>query len=171
MQVSRSLERVEDDFEILIEGKVVEEVKTFKYLGVVESMDGKIQNELSRRIIAMRAAYASYRAHVFQNRCLSISAKLNLYTVLVTSAALYGCSLWSLNKAEVGKLESINFKFLRYIVPNTTRMSSYEDIIIEAANWDVTIVPIECLIAKRNLRFLGHIERMPYSALQNHYTL
>ena len=86
MRVSRSLERIEDNFEILIEGKVVKEVKTFRYLGIVESM---IQNGLNRRIIAMRAAYVSYRARVFRNRCLSISAELKLYTVLVKSAAAH----------------------------------------------------------------------------------
>ena len=53
----------------------------------------------------MRVAYFSYRAQVFQNKCLSITAKLNLYTVLGT-----------------------------YMVPNSTRMSSNEDIIIEASN-------------------------------------
>ena len=144
----------------------MEKVKTFRYLGVVESHDGKIQTELNRRIVAMRVAYASSRAHIYQNKYLSTTAKLNLYTVLVTSAALYGSAMWSLNRAEIGKLESINFKFLRYIVPNMTRMSSYEDVIIEATDRGAIIIPIECLIAKRSLRFLGHVERMSDTTLQ-----
>ena len=108
----------------------------------------------------------AYRAHVFNNSYLTIQTKLMLYSTLVTSVCLYGCGMWRLNVSEINQLESINFNYLRYIIPNMNRTSSYEDVIMEAANHGCPIVPIQCMIAMRCLRFLGHVERLEPDKLQ-----
>ena len=39
-------------------------------------------------------------------------------------------------------------------------MSSYEDVMLEAAKFDCTIMQIECHIMKRGLIFMRHIMRL-----------
>ena len=94
------------------------------------------------------------------NKLLSVSIKLRMYTVMVSTAGLYGSALWSLTKQQTTKLEAINLKFLKIIVPGINSFSSYEDVILEAAKQKCIIIPIECQAIKRGLMFLGHVERM-----------
>ena len=89
-----------------------------------------------------------------------------LFNTFVSTVALYGSATWYITDVLITKLERVHFKLLRSIVPGMTRMSSYEDIILKAAEYGVAICTIECLIRKRMLRFLGHVHRMEDNVIQ-----
>ena len=139
----------------------------FKYLGVSETSDGKYDIEIQKRIFCMSAVYGKYKALIFKNRYLSLKNKLSLYTTFVTTVGLYGSATWCLTNDLIADLEAAHFKFLRFIVPGMTPMSSYEDIIMAAAKLGVTITPIECIIKTRFLIFLGHVQRINANIIQN----
>ena len=48
---------------------------------------------------------------------------------------------------------------LKSIIPGVTINSSYEELIMIAASMNVPIITIDCLIKKRKLRFLAHVQR------------
>ena len=166
MRVIRCEEKMEDKINLTIKGEIVEEVKEFKYLGVHESYDGKMDVEIEKRIICMRIAYGKYKANIFKNKYLSMKDKLALYNTFVSTVGLYGSATWCITEALILKLDALNFKFLRSIVPGMTRMSSYEDIILKAAEYGVAIITMDCLLKKRLLRFVGHIQRMKNTNIQ-----
>ena len=51
MRVIRHEEHEEDNMVLQIKGCIIEEVKVFKYLGVVESADGKMNVEIDKRLM------------------------------------------------------------------------------------------------------------------------
>ena len=145
---------------LFVQNKCIEQVLKFKYLGVTENDIANMELEIEKRMLAMRIAFQKYKRRIFMNKLLSISIKLRIYTVMVSTAGLYGSALWSLTKQQTTKLEALNLKFLKIIVPKMNIFSSYEDVIIEAAQHKCIIIPIECQAIKRGLMFLGHVERM-----------
>ena len=149
-----------------MDGKSIEEVSTFKYLGVTENKNADLQHELKRRILSMRIAFQTYKRRVFENSYLSVSCKLNFFVISILSVGLYGSALWSLTKRQVVKLEGFYLRFLKRTVPGVNLMSSYEEVILAAAKFNCVIIPIECYIIKRNLTFMGHIERLNPDEIQ-----
>ena len=54
--------------------------------------------------------------------------------ISVLSLGLYKSEVWKLNKKQVARLEALYFKFFGLIEPNINAMSSFEEVITEAAN-------------------------------------
>ena len=76
-----------------INGVKIKLVKKFRYLGIIERYDNTMESEFNARKRAMKCAFREYQMHIFSNKHLSITSRINLYSVLVLSAMLYGCSL------------------------------------------------------------------------------
>ena len=150
---------IDSDIKVSVNGVDLKLVDKFKY---------SMNSEFNPRKKAMKYAFREYQLHIFSNRHLSITSRLNLYSVLVLSAMLHGSSLWGFKRNQMDKLESMHFSHLRYIIPGMTRASSFEDlIIVTAANkFKVAIMTIEAMVTKRKLRYAGHIERMNDNEIQ-----
>ena len=158
---------INDGMNISVNGIELKAVDKFKYLGIIEKPDNSMNPEFNARKKAMKYAFREYQMHVFSNKHLSITSRLNLYSVLVLSAMLYGCSLWRFRRNQMDKLESLHFCHLRYIIPGMSRNSSFKDLIVTAATkFKVYIMTIEAMVIKRKLRYAGHIERMGDDAIQ-----
>ena len=114
----------------------------------------------------MRAAYGKYKANIFRNNYLSMKNKRSLFTTFVSTVGLYGSATWCLTDVLTSKLDAVHFKFLISIVPGMTRISSYEEIITSAVDLGVPIVTMDCLVKKRILRFIGHVQRMDDNTTQ-----
>ena len=166
MRVVRFHEDETDLIDLFINDKKIEEVKLFKYLGITESDNGKLNTEIEKRMMCMRLAFEKYKQRIFKNRYLSLQNKLILFTTFVSTVGLYGSATWCINDLLINKLEALHFRMLKSIVPGVTTNSSYEDVIMFAANMNVPIITIDCLIKKRMLRFLGHVQRMNDNSLQ-----
>ena len=67
--------------------------------------------------------------------------------------------MWRLTKKQACKLEGVYLRFLRKIVAGVNFISSYEEVIIAAVQYNCVIIPIECYIIKRDPTLMGHIER------------
>ena len=75
---------------IYMDGMLLEDVKTFKYLGATLKSGGSSDNEL--RIRLETATSAMIRLNViWTSKNISFKIKFNLYRFLVLSILLYGC--------------------------------------------------------------------------------
>ena len=90
--------------EIKVNGQKLETVASFKYLGSVITDEGAKPEILSR--IAQTAAALTRFKPVWNDRCISLSSKIQLMHSLVTSIFLYACESYPL-AAELQRIQAM----------------------------------------------------------------
>lgn len=136
-------------------------VDKFKYLGSVFESGGSLEGELARRISLATHAFHLHERHVFRQRCIPLRTRVHVYTSLVMSVLLYGSESWALSDAQLERLEVFHRSRLRAIlgvrmsqrIPNTD--------LLARCRTDT----IATLLARRQLRWVGHLGRMPDTRL------
>ena len=79
----------------MMNGKQLEEVDNFKYLGATITKDGRSSVEVKTRF-AMATSALARLFRIWKSSDISFSSKFKLYKSLVLSIALYGCESWTL---------------------------------------------------------------------------
>ena len=80
---------------IMMDGTLLENVKTFKYLGSTLKSDGSSDNELRIRLATATSAMVKLGT-IWQSKKIAFHVKYNLYKSLILSILLYGCETWTL---------------------------------------------------------------------------
>jgi HJR/Mrr/RecB family endonuclease len=89
---------------IVIDGKEVEQVDRFKYLGSMLTEDGKSMTDIKVRVAMAKEAFGK-RSELLVRK-MSKKVKKRIVKCLVWSIALYGCETWALGKVERDRLEA-----------------------------------------------------------------
>ena len=79
---------------IMMDGTLLENVKTFMYLGSTLKSDGSSDNEL--RLATSTSAMVKLGT-IWQSKKIAFHVKYNLYKSLILSILLYGYETWTLN--------------------------------------------------------------------------
>ena len=82
-----------------INGKTVETVSDFIFLGSKITADGDCSHEIKRRLLLGRKAMTTLDS-VFKSRDITLLAKVHLVKAMVFPAVMYGCESWTVKKAE-----------------------------------------------------------------------
>ena len=85
------------DMRIVINGQVLEQVKTFKYLGQWITDDGRCECEIKNRIEIARSTFIKMR-DVLISRKLHLEIRKRLVMCYVLSTFLHASESWTLNK-------------------------------------------------------------------------
>ena len=93
----------------------LEQAKETVYLGVRLSENGRIENELERRI-GRATEEGALRRTVFGNRELSSESKMTVYNAVVVLTRVYGCEAWMLKDRNKTRLQAAEMKVLRRLV-------------------------------------------------------
>jgi hypothetical protein len=103
----------EDDekTEISLDGKEVEEVDSFKYLGSWITAEGRSDKEIGCRIGMAKKAWGDKRKLLTGS--LDIGLRKRLMKAYIWSIALYGCETWTVRKREESKLEAFEMWLYR----------------------------------------------------------
>lgn len=132
--------------------------ENFIYLGSLVNENGKLTEEIKRRIMLANRCFFGLRKQ-FSSRLLSRASKLRLYKTLVRPVLLYGSETWTMTRREEILLELFERKVLRsifgaiYDTNGWRRRFNHE---IYALLQDPNVVEI----AKINrLRYAGHVQR------------
>ena len=64
-------------------------------------------------------------------------------------------------------LEATYARHMRQLLPKACWDSPLEEIISLAAETGAVIMPIECLVTQRRMRYFGHAERLPEMTIQH----
>ena len=80
-----------------VQGKELEEVQHFKYLGSFISADSNIEKEVSTRIGLAAQAFNRLQ-NIWKSSTLTARTKLKIYRSNVRTVLLYGAETWRTNK-------------------------------------------------------------------------
>ena len=92
----------------------IEQVSTFKYLGVNVTSDGRSTSEIITRIAIAKKTFVKKRELL--TRSLSMDTKKKIVKSLIWSTLLYGSESWTLMKRDIERIESFEMWIWRRIL-------------------------------------------------------
>ena len=141
--------------EIMVDGRKMEEVNEFKYLGSIVTVDGDVEKEINTRIGIAAAAFRALD-NIWRSSAYKIQTKLNIYKSNVRSVLLYGAETWKTSTKTDSRTRGFEGRCLRRIL---------------RIRWDQRVTNTEVFrrtginnindeIKKRRWKWLGHTLRM-----------
>lgn len=141
---------------IVLNGKMLEEVSVFKYLGSNVTADGSCENEVVHRVNEGAKVLGAVN-RVVKGRSVNLDVKKCLYERVIVPTVLYGAETWGMREDERKKLNVFEMRCLRSML-GVTRMDRIRNEDIRER------VGIRSELAGRAdqcaLRWFGHMERM-----------
>ena len=95
------------DPEILIDGKPIQSVKKFAYLGSTVTSTNKLDTEIANRIQPSSKAYGSLHKRVWSQRDIHVKTACKAYRAMVLTALLYSAETYTLYRRHTKKLNII----------------------------------------------------------------
>jgi hypothetical protein len=131
-------------------------VEQFCYLGSVIAQNGRIDDEINRRISAASGSFGNLEQRLWRERGISLSTKVSVYRAVVLSSLLYGCETWTVYRQHLNKLTQFHMCCLRHIARITWQQRISNEEVLQTC----CIPSIEKLILRAQLRWSGHVMRM-----------
>jgi hypothetical protein len=146
---------------IQIDNVELKVVDFFKYLGSILANDCSFDQEISHRIKQAASAFGKLYSRLWNKEGITLKTKLKVYRAVVLTTLLYGAESWVLYRRLIGQLNSFHLRCLRTLlrivwqdyVPNTE--------VLERAS----MTGIEAILIRTQLRWAGHVSRMPDTRL------
>ncbi|KAK3530440.1 hypothetical protein QTP86_024352 [Hemibagrus guttatus] len=140
-----------------VEGEVLPQVEEFKYLGVLFMSEGRMDREIDRRISAVAAVMRSMYRSVVVKKELSRKAKLSIYQSIYIPTLTYGHELWVMTERVRSRIQAAEMSFLHRVAGRSLR-----DRVRSSVTWEeLRVEPLLLHIERGQLRWLGHLFRMP----------
>ena len=141
--------------EVAVDGKTVEVVTKFLFLGALITKGGLCDKEIRRRI-AMGKAVMGGLTTVWKDRGITLQTKVKLVMALVFPIVLYGSETWTMRKTERKKIDAFELWCWRRVM----RVSWME---IKTNVWVLENVKpkwtLESRVIKAALSYFGHVVR------------
>uniref|UniRef100_A0A8C6Q6L6 Reverse transcriptase domain-containing protein n=1 Tax=Nothobranchius furzeri TaxID=105023 RepID=A0A8C6Q6L6_NOTFU len=144
-----------------VRDEVLPQVEEFKYLGVLFTSDGKLEREIDKQISAASAVMLALYRSVVVKRELSQKAKLSIYRSIYVPTLTYDHELWVVTERTRLRIQVAEMSFLRRVAGLSLRDRVRSSVILEGLGVDPLLLPIE----RSQLRWLGHLVRMPPGCL------
>ena len=146
----------DNEMNISLENRRMEEVESYRYLGVDITSDGGMDEEVNHRITDAKKTWGALKV-LWSKRHISREAKVGMYEGIIEPSLLYGCEVWSLKLRERKRMEAVEMNCLRNIcgIRRIDRVSNAE--IRRRCGKNVSLGQ---KIDQGVLRWFGHVERM-----------
>ena len=82
-----------------IDGKTMETVRDFIFLGSKITADGDCSHEIKRHLLLGRKAMTNLDS-ILNSRDITLPTKVRLVKAVVFPVVIYGCQSWTIKKAE-----------------------------------------------------------------------
>ena len=119
------------------------------------------QMRSKKRINLAASAFGRLSKRVFDNQNLTIHTKIAVYDAVVISIILYDCETWVPCRRHIRLLESFHFRHLQLILG----LRWWHKVTHSEIRSRAGIPSIESMLLHRQLRWLGHVIRMPDNRL------
>ena len=144
-----------------IDGKTVETVADFIFLGSKITADGDCSHEIKRRLLLGRKVMINLDS-ILKRRDVTLSTKVHLVKAMVFPVVMYGCESWTIKKAEHRRIDASELWCWRRLlrVPWTARRSN-QSILKEVSPGCSGLISwtLEGLMLKLKLQYIGHLIR------------
>ena len=147
---------------ILPNGRFVPVVTKFKYLGSYISSDGSDTIDVQSRIDSAARAFGALSKCIFRSQNIDRKAKSAIYESLILSICLYGCESWCLTEKLYSKLRQFHARCVRTMSHITLAQSRMYQIPTREIETELGLDSMDKYIARRQLRWLGHVSCMPF---------
>ena len=91
-----------------INGKTIETVTDFIFLGSQIIADGDCSHEIKRCLHLGRKAMTNLDS-ILKSRDITLPTKLCLVKAMVFPMVIYGCESWTIKKAECRRIDALNY--------------------------------------------------------------
>ena len=88
-----------------IDGKTVETVAYFTFLGSKITADGDVSHEIKRHLVLGRKIMTNVDS-ILKNRDITLPTKVRLVKAMVFPVVMYGCESWTIKKAECRRIDA-----------------------------------------------------------------
>ena len=148
--------RDQTSHEIKLNDEVLEQVDSYKYLGVVIKSNCSLKEEINQRISKAIKVYSQLGHTIISKRELTTKTKISIYNSIYCPTLIYGSESWTLDNSDKSRLQAAEMKFLRRSVGKTRRDKIRNTRIRD----EVKAESLENKIERNQLRWFGHINRM-----------
>ena len=133
---------------------VLKKVTNFKYLGSTLSSDGKLDQEVEKRI---QAGWRNWKrlSGVLCDKRISARQKGKVHKMAVRPAMIYGAETWSIKKTQEKKLNVAEMKMLRWACGHT-RLDRIEN---QEIRKRMKVTELHKKVQEKRLRWYGHVIR------------
>lgn len=153
------ISREEEQIQILLENKKLEQVSSFKYLGSIFESTGGNEKDVDSRIKATVSTFYALKNTLINKKEISKNTKIKIYKTIYLPTLTYGCESWVLSDRQKSKLQATEMKFLRR-VENITKLDRIKN---EDIRDRLQVTPVLKSIESQQLRWFGHLVRMKES--------
>ena len=138
-----------------IDGKTVETVADFIFLGSEITADGDWSHEIKRHFLLGRKVMTNLDS-IFKSRDITLSTKVHLVKAMVPPVVMYGCESWTIKKSEWWRIDAFELWCWRRLlrVPWTARRTKQS--ILKEISPEYSL---EGLMLKLKLHYFGHLMR------------
>ena len=141
-----------------IDGKTVEIVAYFIFLGSKITADADCSHEIKGRLLLGRKVMTNLDS-ILKSRDITLPTKVCLVQAMVFPVVMYGCESWTVKKAERRRIDAFELWCWRTLlqVPWTVRRSN-QSILKEISSG----CSLAGLILKLKLQYFGHLEELTH---------
>ena len=147
--------------EIKLDGEILEQVDSYKYLGVMISSNCSLKDEINQRIGKATKVYGQLGQAFIGKKELTTKTKKSIFNAIYCPILIYGSESWTLDTRDKSRLQATEMKFLRRAIGKTKRDKIRNTRIREEINTE----SLESKMEKNKLRWFGHINRMEESRI------
>ena len=135
-----------------IEGKTMQTVRDFIFLGSKITADGDCSHEIKRRLLLGRKAMTNLDS-ILKSRDITLPTKVHLVKTLVFPVVRYGCESWTIMEGECQRMDAFELRCWRRLLrlPWTARTSNHS--ILQEISPKYSL---EGLMLKLKLQYCGH---------------
>lgn len=144
-----------------VAGAQLEISSQFNYLGSVLSDNCSIDEEVDRRLSKASSSFGRIRRQVIMNHNLRLSTKVAVYRAVCLSVLLYGSETFTMYRKHTRLFENFHMQCIKKILGLTWRDRVPHTEMLQRAG----LQSVESMILCRQLRWLGHVVRMPDTRL------
>ena len=157
----KNLSRNSDQCVLQVNGATLKQVEKFKYLGVAFTSDGRQDEELDTLIGKASAVMRGLHYSVVMKQKLSKKAKLSIFKAVFVPILTHGHESWVMTKRVRSQVQASEMRFLRRIEGVTLFIKMRSSEIRKSLN----IEPLLLRIERSQLRWFGHVSKMPQERL------
>jgi exonuclease III len=146
---------------IMVNGAKLKTVERFSYLGSTISNKCTIDDETNCRLSKASSTFGRLQKSVWQRCGLSVHTKLKVYKAAVLPTLLYASETWTVYRRQVRKLNHFHTTCLRKLLNIRWQDKIPDTVVLDRAG----IPSIDTMLMQNQLRWAGHIVRMPDSRI------
>ena len=147
---------ISNNTNVNVEGRPIEQISNFTYMGAVISGNRTIDKRLSSRI--QKASGAFYQlSSIWNSRNIRTPMKVRVYKAAILTILLYGSEVWNTIQTQMKRFEVFHQRCLRRILKIKWNYFVSNAEVLNRAN----IAPVDVFIRAARLRWFSHVVRMP----------